>query len=1717
MKPKQPGQKRIASIAAFDAEGKLLFGLRADNKKWTLPGGHIEEGEDPLDGARRELLEEAGLEGQDWQYLGRGVAGREDQLVVYCYRCRVDGKPDAAQDPDAEMESWRWVDGEVPSDIADNLAAKKNVTLRLLNLQDGEVEEPMAKADPHFVEYRPTRGEAIKIPKHGTKSRVQWDKDFLENLAHYFTGGDVTRLKPIEVPTTTRGSNMAVNKSRLKLYQRMVKAKDRLPPVVVRRNGIGHDLLDGNHRIEAARQAGLPTISAVEIQDPPLKKLKKGLATSMFLTGALAASQGAPQQPKPPQPQAQFQAPAVIQAWTPDGLHPDLHPIAHLESSWGKNISHSTNKKGEFHTAFGALGFKPVTAHEEYLKSNLMQQNYPDLQSVEKFLPTFKQDSKFYNLLASAHWARLKGKHGGPQQAAYAWRWGSGAAHKATPEQIKNDLYVQKYTHMNLHQKQGEPSIAPLEKSAKKPKPFVPSGRSASTGPRPKVVGAEHVRAALDELHTQIDHRYDHLNHNAVHGEGLDEDEIDSSDHSLLPSDCQQCQKFPIDQGEIGRCTSTAAHVAKKLGGKVYGYADSAKAGASLGEGPDGEGGHDFAVIGNRYIADWWANSYHDKPDLWDMQNPAHKQTIAKLYGDRRKWKLGYDFEANPHAPHHWESFEKTESWLLEKMAVGTIQPGAEVQEAPDEFRDREVGVFSPSHVDLSSHKVYDYSHHLTPEHRQKGYQLRVHDGFDNKGDRVLNARVLRYDPERRLREVVGEAESDLAGKDLRVDYTEVVPEHRQQGLGQKMYEALFAHGRHQHKVKTVSGGRHSTMARRVHEKLRDVHGFKYRAGERRPMGNGEEFDGKFGPYKYAIKSENEDASFDFGANDPAQDELHQKALKSIARMHPDNQKMAHAWIAFVRGHTDQRPHIYPDLERHLARFGIVDPQGFSYGEDGRSLERGIAGPRVSRDANGRRAAQPEGLRRHRQLDVDYFLPYQKSEQSDPLEAMLAHEDPRERIMAMRSKAVTPYHLRLALQDEDPDVRAAAAKHPMMTSALIEEALRHTDVHTREAALSRPDLQEHHLEQAIWDPELQTQAALHPALTEEQRQKLLGDQRTPEGLKSELLAKTIGYLLYPRLGVDKPDHAPFIRDPKLHDMLTEAADSKSNAGHVTYNSARNATLPGPKRKISASMRNDLKVRGARTALGYKVRENAGLAQGGGEFVGIHGHETQHGVFAGLKQRYGREAGYRIVATTLSALNPQEHQHLRDITDWMVDGHYDPIKQPEERIAYLQNYLQDGLWRKSAHKRMRIHMDAEACRRSEAVAKIIWQKLRTAAAGLGPEHIGVPAVVEKAEPDIRTWVLRQSESDLEYNVQEDQLGLTSRTESYLAAIKFLAHQDPDESVFRLALHGNNSLVDAALLSVGFPVTEENRRSLLAVIKLQTDTGKLQKAETAHEVLALMPDGHGSADAVRRGFGSNTEEQLHLNGKHSAGTLMVKDPDSGQIYLLKPGSGGQSPASGARQEQANQSRREAAFWHVAEAWGLEQRVPRADLLLVDGREIAALHMLPFDWKNLDKLKTKDVGLPHKALEKYLRSGELHKWAILDAVTGNPDRHGQNLMVGPQKDGYPVGLIDHGSAFAGPDFDPAHDRNSFIPYYLRAWVGDSWARLSVDQKFRSMPVISGDTEKQLRAWFDGIHADDLEQILHRFGINPEPSLARLAAFKQMLDQPNFSEAINRYWVTE
>lgn len=95
--------------------GYLLSGKRRDNGLWTSPGGHVDDGEDILSAAIREVKEEAGIDINSDQieliYAEKVVSHRTGKpFVVFGFLAHVDRETATAKnDPDKEISEWRWV------------------------------------------------------------------------------------------------------------------------------------------------------------------------------------------------------------------------------------------------------------------------------------------------------------------------------------------------------------------------------------------------------------------------------------------------------------------------------------------------------------------------------------------------------------------------------------------------------------------------------------------------------------------------------------------------------------------------------------------------------------------------------------------------------------------------------------------------------------------------------------------------------------------------------------------------------------------------------------------------------------------------------------------------------------------------------------------------------------------------------------------------------------------------------------------------------------------------------------------------------------------------------------------------------------------------------------------------------------------------------------------------------------------------------------------------------------------------------------------------------------------------------------------------------------------------------------------------------------------------------------------------------------------------
>lgn len=106
-----PGHGRIAAASVLLFRGQdVLLVQRATGSYaglWSAPGGHLEAGENPIDAARRELLEETGLTAHDLHQMAThlvyldpvpGAPGRVYEISVFTGAAPHDALPRAAGD-----------------------------------------------------------------------------------------------------------------------------------------------------------------------------------------------------------------------------------------------------------------------------------------------------------------------------------------------------------------------------------------------------------------------------------------------------------------------------------------------------------------------------------------------------------------------------------------------------------------------------------------------------------------------------------------------------------------------------------------------------------------------------------------------------------------------------------------------------------------------------------------------------------------------------------------------------------------------------------------------------------------------------------------------------------------------------------------------------------------------------------------------------------------------------------------------------------------------------------------------------------------------------------------------------------------------------------------------------------------------------------------------------------------------------------------------------------------------------------------------------------------------------------------------------------------------------------------------------------------------------------------------------------------------------------
>ncbi|MEU6251095.1 NUDIX domain-containing protein [Streptomyces sp. NPDC047043] len=108
------------SAVAFDDQGRVLLGQRADNHKWALISGIPEPGEQPAVAIAREVEEETGVRVAVERLVsvrsGKEVTfpnGDVCQFMDICFRCRAIGGEARVNDDESLAVGWFALD-ELP-------------------------------------------------------------------------------------------------------------------------------------------------------------------------------------------------------------------------------------------------------------------------------------------------------------------------------------------------------------------------------------------------------------------------------------------------------------------------------------------------------------------------------------------------------------------------------------------------------------------------------------------------------------------------------------------------------------------------------------------------------------------------------------------------------------------------------------------------------------------------------------------------------------------------------------------------------------------------------------------------------------------------------------------------------------------------------------------------------------------------------------------------------------------------------------------------------------------------------------------------------------------------------------------------------------------------------------------------------------------------------------------------------------------------------------------------------------------------------------------------------------------------------------------------------------------------------------------------------------------------------------------------------------------
>lgn len=247
----------VVGIPHPSEKNLFLHGQRRDNNLWSSVAGHAHEGEELAEAAKREMNEETGIQSSDIKQVNQqDFDTMHGPIKVTLFICpTASGELTPKNDPDKEFSKYAWLDPTSERDdwhvpqhrnllaqYAKSIQKFEQLIYSKLEKTNRDINDAAEFAAYHVSPFMAENDS----PESHAKSREKVKREILT------------------APRKT--INLDVNKAHAALNPvdngRRPSSKHMKNPIVLGKIGNKHVILDGHHRLIAAKEKGLKSIKA---------------------------------------------------------------------------------------------------------------------------------------------------------------------------------------------------------------------------------------------------------------------------------------------------------------------------------------------------------------------------------------------------------------------------------------------------------------------------------------------------------------------------------------------------------------------------------------------------------------------------------------------------------------------------------------------------------------------------------------------------------------------------------------------------------------------------------------------------------------------------------------------------------------------------------------------------------------------------------------------------------------------------------------------------------------------------------------------------------------------------------------------------------------------------------------------------------------------------------------------------------------------------------------------------------------------------------------------------------------------------------------------------------------------------------------------------------------------------------------------------------------